>query len=101
MKVSQFKAGRATSSLSREFTVKIARKRRYARRVHISRGRSSLCMRRSSISSVSVSSHSVTQTRVYRAAHSDFDGEMFDYWRRVHEESSPRFSSGWKRLKIF
>lgn len=45
-------------------TVKIAHERRYARCVHISHGRSSLCMRRSSISSVSVSSHSMTQTRV-------------------------------------
>lgn len=60
-KVSRFKAGRATSSLSREFTVKIAYRRRYARCVHISRGRSSLCMRRSSISSVNVSSHSMIQ----------------------------------------
>ncbi|KAL0106881.1 hypothetical protein PUN28_015426 [Cardiocondyla obscurior] len=36
--------------------------------IRVSRGRSSLCMRRSSISPVSVSSHSMIQTRVPRRA---------------------------------
>lgn len=40
----------------------------------------------------------LTIRRVYHAVHSDFDGEMFDYRRRVHEKSS-RFSNDLNRIE--
>jgi len=95
-KVSRFKAGRATSSLSREFTVKIAGERRYVHGACIYRvaARYYAC----DVHQYLLSALVVIQwlRRVYHAAHSDFDGETLDYRRRMHEESS-RFSNNLNR----
>lgn len=92
-KVSRFKSGRATSSLSREFTAKTARARICTMRAYIVWTFVIMHATFVNIFSASVGSHSMTQTRVSRRAFWLRWGN-YRLWK-VHEESS-RFSDGWK-----